>query len=201
MPAEEVTAERGQDEQAWHQQQQGVAILLEDVDLFLERPADVETHGTSVELDDVAHHHGWLGVEDGRAKDRVGAVFALGQRPVGSDALRGKERGAIQVMDCEEISFVSDERVVAELFFEADGIFSCAVFAEEAEEAVFPALQVGLLRLQQRVLQHAEAHKPEQEKAGKGDQEVEEHQLRTDRERVHAVRSPRTCSRCHGQFG
>src|ERR1700735_150280 len=55
MAAEEVAADGREKEQAGHEQQQGIAILLENVGLFFEGATYMETDEAAVEEDHMAH--------------------------------------------------------------------------------------------------------------------------------------------------
>jgi hypothetical protein len=88
-------------------------------------------------------------------------------------------------VNVEEIAFVRDEGIAFELFAEGFGDSGGLVFSEEADEAVFAALKVGFLSLQESVLEGSEGHEPEEEKACQSYQQVIEHEPGANGEGTH----------------
>ena len=123
----------------------------------------MKTNHAPIEKDYMAHNECRLLVDHDTAEYRSRTVFGL-QTPVIAPALRGKEKTAIEIVNMKEISFVSHKRVILELFDEwlCD---SCSfVFLEQTEETVFAPLQMGLLSLQQSILQRTKGHQTKDEK-------------------------------------
>ncbi len=116
----------GGQEQAGHEEKEDFAVGIEDLELLFERASEVEADWLGLEfaweLDDVAEDEDGLMVEDDGGVGGLGAVFAVGREPVGGGLvgilLRGKEEGAVGVVDVEEVAFVGDESEVAELIVE-----------------------------------------------------------------------------------